>query len=141
MSGHPGGGDMGRFDFDHWSELARRDPEGFFRARSIEIERFISAHPPEAARRLHEIQQRIDCSRAHAGSPMKALAALVAMMQDRLRLLRIQSELLLRASGRLRDEVAALEERRCPHDAATSKPALPVVAARHWIERRKSATR
>ena len=131
---------MGKFDFDHWSELARRDPDGFFRARRMEIERFISAHPPEAARRLQEIQQRIDCSRAHAGSPMKALAALVAMMQDRLRLLRIQSELLVRASGRLREEVAALEERRCP-GASAATPAAPVPAKRHGIERRKSATR
>jgi len=128
---------MAKFDFDHWSELARRDPDGFFRARSMEIERFIAAHPPEVARRLREIQQRIDCSRVHAGSPMKALAALVAMIQDRLRLLRIQSELLARATGRLREEVAGLEDRRCPRGTRLEKAA----AAPRRVERRKSATR
>jgi len=129
---------MAKFDFDHWSELARRDPDGFFRARSMEIERFIAAHPPEVARRLREIQQRIDCSRVHAGSPMKALAALVAMMQDRLRLLRIQSDLLARATGRLRDEVAALEDRRCPQGSSLAKA---MQASPRRVERRKSATR
>ncbi len=131
---------MGKFDFDHWSQLARRDPEAFFRARKTEIERFISAHPPEVARRLHEIQQRIDCTRIHAGSPMKALGALVAMMQDRLRLLRIQSELLARSTARLRDEMATLtgeEADRMPPAARPPSEEEP----RRWVERRRSATR
>lgn len=154
MSEPPRDGDagMGKFDFDHWSQLARRDPEAFFRARSIEIERFIAAHPPEVSAKLRQMQHRIDCSRAHAGCPAKALTALMGMIQERLRLLRAQTQLLERASGRLSDEVTALVQRR-PR-AATARCAPPSATQptverrrshqageRHGVERRKSAMR
>ena len=118
---------MSQFDFDHWSALARRDPEGFFRARRAEIERYIAAQPPEAAAKLREMQQRIDCNRAHAGCPMKALACLVGMIQERLRLLRVQSGLLARAAEKLSEEVKALSEPRAAPQAARPPVAPPVV--------------
>lgn len=144
---------MGKFDFDHWSDLAQRDPDAFFKARAAEIERFIAAHPPEVSARLRQMQHRIDCSRAHAGCPMKALTALVGMIQERLRLLRAQTQLLERASGRLSEEMTALAQRR--GRGAPSRSSCGTAAAaprierrrslqstpRHGVERRNSATR
>lgn len=89
---------MAGFDFGYWSSLAKRDPQAFFRARSEAIEQFIAAHPAAERGRLRELQRRIDCIRASAGSPMRATRLLGAMMTERLELLQLQCER-LRALG------------------------------------------
>lgn len=83
---------MAGFDFGHWSSLAKRDPEAFFRARSEAIEQFIAAHPAAERDRLWELQRRIDCVRASAGSPLRATGVLCEMMRERLELLQRQCE-------------------------------------------------
>lgn len=83
---------MTDFNFGYWSSLAKRDPEAFFRARSEAIEQFIAAHPAAERDRLRELQRRIDCIRASAGSPLRATRLLGAMMTERLERLQLQCE-------------------------------------------------
>ena len=97
------------FDFDRWSELARQDPEAFFKARSEEIERFIGSREPAERKRLRDMQRRIDCTRAKAGSPAKALRCLAFMMQERLILLNQQSEALQQSTRKLKGALLELE--------------------------------
>ena len=83
---------MSEVDFDHWCELARRQPEHFFRERERVIGRFIDAHPPAQAERLRELQSRIDDTRAVAGNPLRAAKLMLGLMEDNLEAL--QSRLL-----------------------------------------------
>lgn len=101
---------MADFDFGYWSSLAERDPEEFFRARSEAIEQFIAARPAIERGRLRELQGRIDCIRASAGGPIRAVGVLCAMMRERLALLELQNE-------RLRVLGGALKDARPPHHA------------------------
>mgnify|MGYP001398933073 CR=1 FL=1 len=73
----------GKFDFDHWMQLAEKDPMVFFRARERAIRLFIEAHP-DSASRLTELQARIDAMRAVAGSPLQAARAISAMLERNL---------------------------------------------------------
>lgn len=106
----PAGANMAGFDFDHWSELAKRDPAAFFRARRRLIDRFIDAHPAPQANRLREMQAFIDCVRVASGTPMCAVRNITSMMQERMELLRRQGAELDAASLRLREVVSHLEE-------------------------------
>lgn len=75
---------MGDFDFDRWSELARRDPPAYFRAREREIQRFIDDHSEAQAARLREVQANIDCLRAVGGSPRQTTRQLVGLLEEHL---------------------------------------------------------
>lgn len=101
---------MAGFDFDHWCELAKRDPVAFFRARRRLIERFIDAHPAAQASRLREMQAFIDCVRIASGTPMCAVRNIAGMMQERMEVLRRKGAELDEASLRLREMVHELEE-------------------------------
>ncbi|MEZ5626727.1 DUF3135 domain-containing protein [Denitromonas sp.] len=98
---------MADFDFDAWSNLARRSPAAFFRARERAIDRMIAAHPPAQADRLREFQGQIDSVRALAGSPIKATRELVGMIEDRLEAMRARVSTLRRTA----DELDALRQR------------------------------
>lgn len=97
------------FDFDHWSELARRDPAAFFRARQRTIERFIDGHPQPEAARLREMQVFIDCVRVSSGTPLCAVRNITGMMQECLEVMRRKGAELDEASLRLREVVTQLE--------------------------------
>ena len=88
---------MAQIDFDHWCDMARTEPEQYFRERERVIGGFIDGHPPAQAERLRELQLRIDGARASAGSPMRAVRVMMTMMEDNLeamhaRLLCLQQE-------------------------------------------------
>lgn len=92
---------MREFDFDAWSNLARRSPAAFFRARERVIDRMIERHPPAQAARLRELQVQIDSVRALAGSPMKATLELTGMIEDRLEAMRARVRALQRSASEL----------------------------------------
>jgi len=104
------------FDFDAWSNLARRSSAAYFRARERAIDRMIASHPPAEADRLREFQAQIDSVRALAGSPIKATRELVGMIEDRLEAMRARVHALHRNS----DELEMLRQRLLlpPHDGA-----------------------
>jgi len=75
---------MSDFDFDAWSNLAKRSPQAYFRARERYINRVIDSFPVEEQARMREFQGEIDMIRANAGSPMRATREMMEMMSDRL---------------------------------------------------------
>jgi hypothetical protein len=90
------------FDFDHWADLARRDPPAYFRARERALSGFIDSHPPVQAKRLWEVQARIDSLRVVAAAPGEATRQLACLLQDHLEALHAALERLLalsRSSG------------------------------------------
>lgn len=68
--------------FDELKELAQRDPEGFERLRAAAIEDCIRHSSECNQRRLRGLQFVIEARRRMAGSPMKALLDIQAMMYD-----------------------------------------------------------
>ncbi len=72
------------FDFDFWSNLARTDPQRFFRERERAIRQFIDDAPPLARDRLTVLQAHIDGMRATAGTPQAAVRAIFALLDDHL---------------------------------------------------------
>ena len=88
---------MGEFDFDHWCELALREPERYYRERERVISAFIDAHPEDTARKLRELQAHVDATRAVAGAPLQATRQLLGLIDERLeamrdRMLELQAE-------------------------------------------------
>ena len=77
------------FDFDHWSQLAQDDPEGFERLRSRTIEHHISQATEAHQARLRCLQWRIDRIRETTKSPMAACITISSMMWDSLHQLSI----------------------------------------------------
>ncbi|RMG29799.1 MAG: DUF3135 domain-containing protein [Gammaproteobacteria bacterium] len=71
------------FDFDHWSRLARTDPEAFERQRAALIERAIAEAPPELRDRLRRLQWKVDQIRRTAPTPMAALVRIYRLMWER----------------------------------------------------------
>ncbi|HCX34770.1 MAG TPA: hypothetical protein DHV08_15290 [Rhodocyclaceae bacterium] len=94
------------FDFDHWSELARRDPQAFFRCRERAIAAYIDAHPG-SRERLAALQARIDELRAVAGTPAQALRGIFALLDEQLRALAREARELARENAHLRTAAAA----------------------------------
>lgn len=92
---------MPSFDFDHWSDLARRDPPAFFRERERAIAAFIDAHP-EARGPLTELQARIDALRAQAATPARALRGILGLLEDHLHALEGGQRRLAHEAARLR---------------------------------------
>lgn len=72
-----------RFDFDAWSELAKRDPQAYFRQRERVITEFIASHPGNQESLL-ALQARIDGMRAMAGSPQQAVRQIGVALADHL---------------------------------------------------------
>lgn len=89
------------FDFDQWRKLAEQDPKAFFVARQQLISDFIASAPAYMTDSLWRFQGSIDCARAEAASPMKAVQVIVGMMGDHLNALQGNME-------RLRDESVSL---------------------------------
>ena len=71
-----------RVDFDEWSQLANRDPEGFERRREALIEDFLRRQHPHRRERLRRLQWRIDRERERSGSPLGACLRLSDLMWD-----------------------------------------------------------
>ena len=74
---------MGGFDFDHWKQLAERDPAGFFQARDEALREWLARHPDQW-HLLAGLQARIDATRALAGTPLQASRVLMGMMHEHL---------------------------------------------------------
>jgi len=89
------------FDFDHWANLARRDPPAYFRARERAIMRFIDGHPEAQAARLREVQAHIDCVRVVCVSPHHATRQLAVMLEEHLQALQLAMDRLLELSDDL----------------------------------------
>lgn len=68
--------------FDELRDLAQRDPEGFEVLRAELIDACICRSSRSNQHRLRGIQFVIDARRRVAGSPMKALLDIQAMMYD-----------------------------------------------------------
>lgn len=71
-----------KFDFTHWSELAKNDPDAFEAQRSEVIEQAINEASPEKRQRLHGLQWRIDQVRQLARTPLSACMEMSQMMWD-----------------------------------------------------------
>lgn len=98
---------MTDFDFDHWCALAQHDPQAFFEAREREVQQFIDGAPSSLRGRLWDLQHCIDCERARAGTPMRAVRCLTVMMQERLEELDRHNRELRALSERLHDIAVA----------------------------------
>ena len=72
------------FDFDHWSELAQRDPEGFEARRRQVLEAAIRQAPARTQERLHRLQWKLDQIRRTSGTPLAACIRMHSMMLDSL---------------------------------------------------------
>lgn len=72
------------FDFDHWSELASRDPEGFEARRRETIEAAIRQAPARTQARLRRLQWKLDQIRRTSGTPLAACIRMHNMMWDSL---------------------------------------------------------
>lgn len=70
------------FDFDHWLQMSRDDPHGFFADRARAIEEFLGTVPAERRDELRRFQGEIDALRASAGTPVNALSGLMGMLSD-----------------------------------------------------------
>lgn len=87
---------MNPFDFDHWMQLAQRDPEAFERLRAELIEEVIASSGVHQAR-LRGLQWLIDQERRRSRTPMKSCLRLSSMMWDSLLAMRDEMEALMDA--------------------------------------------
>ena len=72
------------FDFDHWSQLAKDDPERFESLRLETIEFHINKATEANQDRLRCLQWRIDRIRENAKNPMDACISISNLMWDNL---------------------------------------------------------
>jgi hypothetical protein len=70
------------FDFDAWSDIARRDPENFEASRRAEINRVISKTDGQQQLALKRLQFRIDAERMRSRTPLKSCLRISSMMWD-----------------------------------------------------------
>ncbi len=99
------------FDFDHWSQLAQRDPAAFFAAREQTINAFIASVPSEHRDELRELQRLIDGTRAEAGTPMKAVRQMMGMVADRLEVMQGQLQQLREESEEFVEQIGRIQQR------------------------------
>ncbi len=71
-----------RFDFDHWAELARRDPAVFEELRRLTLDLAILKRSRERRARLRGLQWRIDRLREQAPNPLAACVKISGLMWD-----------------------------------------------------------
>ena len=72
------------FDFEHWAELARKDPEAFEALRMEAINEVIEQAPPHIRQRLRGLQFKVDMERRRCRTPLAACIRLSGMMMDAL---------------------------------------------------------
>lgn len=70
------------FDFDHWAELAQRDPARFERDRRLVLARALRQVPVHRRQRLRGLQWRVDQVRLTSRTPMAAYMRISRMMWD-----------------------------------------------------------
>jgi len=97
------------FDFEFWNNLARTDPQAFFRERERVIRQFIDDAHPEARDRLIDLQAQIDGMRAMAGTPQAALRGIFGLLDDCLGALGGQLAELRREADHLRALMPRIE--------------------------------
>jgi hypothetical protein len=78
------------FDFQTWTDLARRDPAEFEAERRRAVDRVIAEGAD--SRRLRGMQFRIDLERMRAPTPLKSCLTLYRMMWDSLMALNAEVE-------------------------------------------------
>ncbi|HEB55511.1 MAG TPA: DUF3135 domain-containing protein [Gammaproteobacteria bacterium] len=78
------GDEIGNIDFDHWSEIARTDPEAFEAMRREIIRACIDSAPQDRQQRMRGLQWQIDCLRAQSKNPLSACLKISRMMWDTL---------------------------------------------------------
>jgi len=71
-------------NFDHWSEIAKTDPETFEAMRAEVINTFIDNAPLDSQPRLRGLQWQIDCLRARSTNPLSACIKISQMMWETL---------------------------------------------------------
>ena len=69
-------------DFEHWSQLARTDPERFEQLRHRTLNECIARSSRNHQKRLRGLQWRIDRVRDKAGTPLAACLEISTMMWD-----------------------------------------------------------
>jgi len=73
----------GDFDFDYWSNLAKKDPEAFEAAREAEINKHISSlGDQDVQERMERLQWRIEMERKRAKNPLDAAGRIYDMMWE-----------------------------------------------------------
>ena len=85
--------DIADFSFDAWRELAERDLQAFFRQRKRIIDDFIT-RSGEHAPALRALQESIDALRVTAGTPIKAVRGIAALMEGHLQAVSTQFRVL-----------------------------------------------
>jgi len=71
-------------DFDHWADLAHRDPQAFEVQRAQFIEAQIRRAPARMQQRLRCLQWKIDRIRDASGTPMAACLRINRLLWDSL---------------------------------------------------------
>lgn len=71
-------------DFDHWSEIARTNPETFEAMRTEIIRSCIDHAPEDQQKRMRGLQWQIDCLRDQSRNPLSACLKISRMMWDTL---------------------------------------------------------
>lgn len=69
-----------QFDFDHWSSVAKENPEKFEAMREALLEQMIEQSPDNIRRRMEGLQWRIDQVRNRSDTPMAACLRISKMM-------------------------------------------------------------
>ena len=75
---------LSAINFDHWSEIAKTDPETFEAMRIEVINAFIDSAPLSSQPRLRGLQWQIDCLRARSSNPLSACIKISQMMWETL---------------------------------------------------------
>ncbi|MFQ5659242.1 MAG: DUF3135 domain-containing protein [Gammaproteobacteria bacterium] len=68
------------FDFDHWSSVARENPDRFESMRAALLEQMIEQSPEDIKRRMLGLQWRIDQVRNRSANPLAACLRISRMM-------------------------------------------------------------
>ena len=68
------------FDFDHWADLWKSDPEAFEAERMALMERLIASAPVRQQRRLRGIMFEVDAVRSTSATPLKACVRISELM-------------------------------------------------------------
>lgn len=71
-----------QIDFDHWSELAKSDPDSFEQLRNRTLQACINRSSSDHQERLRCLQWRIDQIRSQSGSPLAACVKISGIMWD-----------------------------------------------------------
>ena len=71
------------FDFDHWHQLAKTNPQAFEEKRLAMIESVIATAPRDMQQRLRGLQWRIDMERERSKNPLNACVNLYRMMWNK----------------------------------------------------------